>query len=224
MSCVSESEGLPYGMYSEAEERANRVTHGLGFLLSLCGAACLLTTAFERHGWGLTIACVLYAASLSGVYAMSTLSHGPFDERRRNRFRSLDQGFIYLLIAGSFTPLAVAYLPATVCWCILGSMWAVALVGFAAKVFFSHQVNCVSIWVYVALGWMPILATPWLLGVVPINGLVLGLAGGFCYSIGTIFLVFDHRIAYFHAVWHLLVIAGSTLHFLTIFCYVARVA
>ena len=224
MGCVSESEKFPIGMYSEAEERANRVTHGFGFVLSVCGAAYLLATAFERHGWGLTIACLLYTVSLSAVYAMSTLSHGPFDERRRDLFRSLDQGFIYLLIAGSFTPLAVAYLPVTVCWCILGSMWMIALAGFAAKVFFAHQVNSVSIWVYVALGWMPILATPWLLEFVPLNGLMLGLGGGICYTVGTVFLMFDHRFAYFHALGHLFVMAGSTLHFLTILCYVARVA
>ncbi|MDB5340945.1 MAG: yqfA, partial [Planctomycetaceae bacterium] len=159
----------------------------------------------------------------SAVYAMSTLSHGPFDERRRTLFRSLDQGFIYLLIAGSFTPLAVAYLPTTVCWCILGMMWTIALTGFAAKVCFAHQVYAVSIWVYVMLGWMPILAAPWLLGTVPMNGLLLGLAGGICYSVGTVFLVFDHRVVYFHALWHVLVIAGSTLHFLVILCYVAQV-
>lgn len=224
MSCVSEAVVHPFGVYSKGEERANCVTHGVGFILSLCGAVYLLTTAFQQHGWVLTSACVLYAISLSAVYAMSTLSHGPFDERRRTLFRSLDQGFIYLLIAGSFTPLAVAYLPTTVCWCILGAMWTIALTGFVAKVCFAHQVYSVSIWVYVLLGWMPILATPWLLGAVPINGLMLGLAGGICYSVGTVFLVFDHRVAYFHAVWHVLVIAGSTLHFLTILCYVAQVS
>ena len=100
----------------------------------------------------------------------------------------------------------------------------IALAGFAAKVFFAHQVNSVSIWVYVALGWMPILATPWLLEFVPLNGLMLGLGGGICYTVGTVFLMFDHRFAYFHALWHLFVMAGSTLHFLTILCYVARVA
>ena len=222
MSCVSESEGLPFGMYSEAEERANFSTHALGFVLSVWGAVYLSMTAYQYHGWGRGIACVLYTASLSTVYAMSTLSHGPFDERRRALFRSLDQGFIYVLIAGSFTPLGVAYLPAIVCWCILGAMWAIALTGFVAKVCFAHQVNAVSVWVYVLLGWMPILATPWLLGVVPINGLLLGLAGGLCYTAGTIFLVFDHRIAYFHALWHVLVMAGSALHFLAILGYVAQ--
>jgi hemolysin III len=222
MSCVSEPVALPFGMYSEAEERANRLTHGLGFVLSVCGAIYLLATASAQHGWERTLACMLYAGSLSAVYAMSTLSHGPFSESRRALFRSLDQGFIYLLIAGSFTPLAVAYLPPLVCWLILGAMWTIALTGFAAKVFFAHQVNAVSVWVYVLLGWMPILATPWLIGTVPLNGLLLGLGGGLCYTVGTVFLVFDNRVAYFHALWHVLVMAGSTLHFLTILCYVAR--
>lgn len=223
MSGVSVAAELPFGVYSAAEERANYLSHGLGFVLSVWGAVYLSLTAFHQHGWERASVCVLYAASLSAVYAMSTLSHSSFDERHRALFRSLDQGFIYLLIAGSFTPLAVAYLPATVCWCILGSMWTIALTGFSAKVFYAHQVCAVSVWVYVILGWMPILATPWLLGAVPINGLILGLAGGFCYTGGTVFLMFDNRGRYFHAVWHLLVMAGSALHFLVILFYVARV-
>lgn len=221
MSSVSDCDELPYEMYSAAEERANRLTHGVGFILSICGGIYLLVTALRGHGWERTLACVPYVVSLSAVYAMSTLSHVRFDERRRALFRSLDQGSIYLLIAGSFTPLAVAYLPVSVCWSILGTMWAIALVGFAAKVFFSHQVNAVSVWVYVLLGWMPILATPWLMASVPSSGLMLGLAGGLCYTLGTVFLVFDDRVAYFHALWHLLVMAGSTLHFLTNLWYVA---
>lgn len=224
MSTISPATELPIGMYSEAEERANRLTHGLGFVLSVLGAIYLVAVVSARSDIGRLLACVVYVASLMAVYAMSTLSHGPFGNRWRTVFRSLDQGFIYCLIAGSATPLAVAYLPATVCWLLLGAMWTVAIAGFIAKVFFVHQVDSVSVWVYVLMGWMPILGAPWFLQFVPLTALQYGLAGGLCYTLGTVFLVFDHRVPHFHAVWHLFVMGGSTIHFLATLQFVAAVA
>lgn len=223
MSTIDQAVEFPVGMYSEAEERANRLTHGVGFMLSVVGAIYLVSVVSARSDLGRLLACVIYVASLMAVYAMSTLSHGPFGGRWRTFFRALDQGFIYFLIAGSVTPLAVTYLPSTVCWLLLGLMWTIAGAGFIAKVFFVHRVDSVSVWVYVLLGWMPILASPWFLEMAPVSSLLWGLAGGICYTLGTVFLIFDGRVPHFHAVWHLFVIAGSVLHFCTTLFYVAQV-
>ena len=171
-------------------------------------------------GWVRLLACVVYVASLMAVYAMSTLSHGPFSERRRTFFRSLDQGFIYFLIAGSVTPLAVTYLPSTVCWLLLGTMWTIAVAGFVTKVFFAHRVDAVSVWIYVLMGWLPILTAPWFLELAP--ALLLGVAGGLSYTLGTVFLIYDNRVPHFHAVWHLFVMAGSAIHYYATLVFVAR--
>lgn len=223
MSRIDEATKFPCGMYSESEERSNRLTHGCGFVLSVLGAVWLVTSVHERSGGGRLVACVVYAVSLMAVYAMSTLSHGPFSERWRTVFRSLDQGFIYFLIAGSVTPLGVTYLPSTICWLLLGTMWIIAVVGFVTKVCFTHRVDSVSVWVYVLLGWLPILASPWFLELAPLSALLWGLAGGVCYTFGTVFLIFDNRVPHFHAIWHLFVMAGSAIHFFVTLYYVAGV-
>lgn len=224
MSPPSEPTPFPCGMYSESEERSNRLTHGCGFVLSVAGAVYLVGSVPERAGWERLLACVVYSASLMAVYAMSTLSHGSFTDRRRTYFRALDQGCIYFLIAGSVTPLAVTYLPSTVCGLLLGTMWTIAVAGFIAKVCFSHRVDAVSVWIYVLLGWLPILATPWFLELAPLSTLLWGLAGGLCYTVGTVFLIFDHRVPHFHAVWHLFVMSGSAIHYFATLYFVARVA
>lgn len=211
-------------MVSEAEERANRWTHGIGFLLSLIGVAILAWHLRDAAEVTRPIACGLYGASLLLVYAMSTLSHGAFTSKTRDVFRSLDQGCIYFLIVGTYTPLSAIYLPYAVFWCLLGCMWALAIAGFVSKVFFSHRVNSVSVIIYVLLGWLPILTTPWVIPLVPSIVLWGVLAGGLCYTLGTVFLVCDKRVRYFHALWHLWVIAGSTLHYLTILYAVSSAA
>ncbi len=207
---------LPWGMLSEAEERANRWTHAIGFLLSLGGVLLLAKELWGTQELLRPLACALYAASLLLVYATSTLSHGDFSSQRRDFFRSLDQGCIYFLIVGTYTPLSVIYLPYMGFWILLGSMWILAIAGFISKVFFSHRVNSVSVLMYVLLGWLPIFTTPWAISLMPSFALWGILAGGICYTLGTLFLANDKRVPHFHAVWHLWVIAGSAVHFLTI--------
>jgi hemolysin III len=219
---TDQSVAFPFGMYSESEERANRLTHACAGVLSVCGMAYLMGTVVSRHDAARIVACALYTTSLTVVYTMSTLSHCTFSPKLRALFRSLDQGFIYFLIAGSVTPLAVAYLPAMVCYTLLATMWSIAVAGFVAKVALAHQVDAVSVWVYVAMGWLPVLASKWFIEYVPGPALVLASIGGVLYTLGTLFLIFDRRIPYAHAVWHLFVIAASTFHFLTILFYVAQ--
>ncbi|MCI0334566.1 MAG: hemolysin III family protein [Planctomycetes bacterium] len=212
----------PTERISLTEEQANFFTHGLGMILSAFGAA-LMYQVLGTDDIKRTIGCAVYVASLIGVYTMSTLSHSFENPRLRSFFRALDQGTIYLLIAGTYTPFAMAYLHTTGWWIVLGLVWAVAIGGFLSKVWFTHRVESVSMWPCVILGAMPLTSIPTLLGVVSIAALWWMVIGIACYIIGLWFWLNDSRGRHFHAVWHLLVIAGSTFHFMGILLFVVMV-
>lgn len=209
---------------SRSEERANVITHGLGFLLSLVGAIAMAASVYGDGDVWRQVGCSVYAASLVALYAMSTLSHSATSPRWRSFFRALDQGCIYLLIAATYTPFSLVYLRTAPWWLLLGAIWAIACWGFLSKVVFSHRVEAVSLWPYVLLGWMPTISVPALADVVPAAAFWWMLVGGLCYSVGTIFLRYDYKVRHFHTVWHLMVLAGSACHFLAIFAFVARVS
>jgi len=206
-----------------AEERANAITHGLGFLLSTAGAIVMAMNVLGDGDVWRQIGCGVYVASLIAVYAMSTLSHTATTRQWRSFFRALDQGCIYFLIAATYTPFSLAYLRTTPWWLLLGAIWAIALWGFLSKVVFAHRIEAVSLWPCIVLGWMPTVSVPALVGVVPMAAFWWMLVGGLCYTVGTIFLRFDDKVRHFHAVWHVMVLAGSACHFLAIFAFVAHV-
>jgi hemolysin III len=206
---------------SPIEELAHAVTHGIGLLLSIVGGVILIVRVLAEGNVWRIVGCSIFAAALIAVYAASTLSHSVTKPRFKRLFRTLDQGFIYLLIVGTFTPLALEYLRGSWWWLLLAGMWIVALVGFVSKILFSHRVDAVTIWSYVLLGWLPILPGRAYLELVPSAALWWVLAGGLCYTLGTVFLVLDVRRLHFHAIWHLSVLAGSICHFVAIFLFVA---
>jgi hemolysin III len=165
-------------------------------------------------------ACVVYVISLVGLFGASTLSHAVRQPAWRSRLRALDQGFIYLLIAGNYTPYALAYLPQG-WWSLLSAaIWGTALAGFVSKVVLSHRVEAVSVPFYMLLGWMPAIGMLSMRDVLPAGCLFCIAGGAVCYCAGTVFLVRDTRRRYFHSIWHLLVIGGSTCHFLGVLLYI----
>ena len=189
--------------------------------LSIAGAIVLIARAHSQGDDYRVAGCTIFAMTLMAVYAASTLSHTPLRPRLRHLFRSLDQGSIYLLIAGTCMPFALTYLRTGWWFLFFGLMWTVALCGFVSKILFSHRVEAVAIWCYVLLGWMPVATARSLMEVVPAAALWWMLIGGLCYTCGTLFLVHDNRHPLFHAVWHVFVMAGSTCHFMAIFFFVA---
>ncbi len=211
-------------LLSRVEELVNTATHGVGLVLSLAGAGVLVGCVLSGGDIWLIVGCSVYAATLVAVYTASTLSHAISNPRLRHLFRTLDQGFIFLLIVGTFTPIALAYLRFEWCWWLLGLMWAIALVGFVSKILFSHRVDKVSIWIYLLLGWMPILGVVPMMQLIPSGALRWMLIGGLCYTIGTAFLILDQRVLHFHAVWHLFVVAGSACHYFAILFFVALIS
>jgi hemolysin III len=212
---------LPVVPVLPAKELVNAITHGIGLLLSIVGAIVLIARSHSQGNAYLVVGCTIFSMALIAVYAASTLSHLPLGARLRHLFRRLDQGSIYLLIVGTGMPFALVYLRTGWWFLFFGVMWAVALCGFVSKILFSHRVDAVTVWLYLLLGWMPIVTVPSLLKVVPAAALWWMLVGGLCYTCGTLFLAYDKRYPFFHGVWHMFVIAGSTCHYLTILFFVA---
>ncbi len=205
-----------------AEERSNTATHAVGLLLSLIGAIFILRCVLLHGEVWRWLSGGVYAASLVGVYASSTLSHSASQPIAKHFFRRLDQAFIYLLIVGSYSPFALAYLRSNGWWMLfLGLLWTVALFGFYSKIALAHRVDAVAVWIYLILGWAPVVSAGPILHLAPVLSLYCMAIGGVCYTLGTVFLVNDQRAPYFHAVWHLFVIAGSTFHFYGIWNVIA---
>jgi hemolysin III len=200
------------------EEYVNAATHGLGLACSIAAAALLLSVAGEHAGVWETVGCAIYAATLVGAYAASTLSHVFRDPQLRHRFRISDQAVIFLLIAGTYTPFALTYLRGGAWWMSTALIGTLALIGFFSKAVFAHRVRlgAVSVLGYLVLGWLTL---PAILIASPVRLMVWLIAGGLLYMGGTVFFYFDDRVRYFHATWHAMVVAGSACHFLGILFY-----
>ena len=203
-----------------ADEMANLLTHVLGFLLSLAATFLLMPIVMARQELRTTLACGVYCLTLVLLYGASTLSHAFRDRGLRRMFRTLDQACIYLLIAGSMTPLAVVFLRQGRWWLFLPTMWALAVAGVLFVLRQRDLSGPVKI-TYGALGWLPVVAFPELSRHAPFGLLLWIVAAGAFYSTGTIFLALDRRVLYFHALWHMFVVAGSICHYVGVLVYVA---
>ncbi|MCY2992029.1 MAG: hemolysin III family protein [Planctomycetota bacterium] len=211
----------PSALRTPSEEFVGALSHGIGLVLSIAAGVTLVTTAMAGGDLTCTVGCCFYATTLVALYAASTLSHLYLPDSLNRLFRSLDQGCIYLLIVGSFTPFALTFLRTPFWLSFYALVLAVAVGGFLSKTAFAHRLDGSSIWLYVALSWGEGLAIQPLLSAIPSAGLFWIVAGGLCYMLGTIFLILDLRRYYFHAIWHLLVMAGSACHYVAILRFVA---
>jgi len=203
-----------------SEKAANQLTHSVGLVLGVVGTVILLQSVeTEGDSWQV-IGCQIYAAALIATYAASTLSHSFRRGRLRHFFRTLDQVCILLLITGTFTPFAMTYLRNGWSSYLLPAMWGLALGGALFKIFVRRLENLPTGF-YVLLGWLPALVIPQMFETVHLSGFAWVLAGGVFYTIGTLFLVRDEQYRYFHATWHLFVIAGSVCHYIFVLFFVA---
>ena len=205
--------------YTLGEEIAHAVTHGIGILLSVAGLALLVTFAsLNGDVWHIT-SCSIYGATLVLLYTASTLYHGIPMPRAKRLLRRFDHAAIFLLIAGTYTPFTLVNLRGGWGWTLFGLVWGIAVLGILLEFFRDKRLKWLSLSLYLGLGWLVMIAVKPLIDAVETGGLVLLLAGGLCYSLGVIFYVWK-RMAYHHAVWHLFVMAGSVLHFFSVFFYV----
>lgn len=193
---------------SPADERANTATHALGFLLSLL-AGFIFWHATSTHELGMRICCGVFCLSMAVVYLFSTLSHAVHQPSLRNRLRAWDQGTIYGLIAGTYSPFIWQCSPSGFRWAIMSAVWIAAGLGFYSKVLSTYRINAISTVTYVLLGWLP--AIP-LLDQTPWASCVWMIGGGLFYTAGIALLVRGKQIRYAHAAWHCMVMLGSASH------------
>ena len=194
-----------------AAELANSVTHGLGAVLSVL-ALVLLVVLAALHGTARhVVGSAIFGATLVLLYTMSTLYHALRNPRAKRVFKILDHSAIYLLIAGTYTPFCLATLRGGWGWSLFGVVWGLAAAGVAFKTVFTGRFELLSTAVYLAMGWMVMVAAVPLWRALPAPGMAWLLAGGACYTAGVGFYAW-RRLRFHHAVWHLFVLGGSLCH------------
>ncbi len=201
--------------YSFGEEVANSVTHGVGWLLSVCGLAILVTLAAATGGALRVVSCAVFGATLVLLYAASTLYHALPSERAKHVFRVLDHSAIFLLIAGTYTPLSLVAVGGPWGWSLFGAIWSLAAFGVLLNTVAHGRWRWLSITLYVVMGWLVVVAIKPLVAAIEPGVLVMIVAGGLAYTLGLVFYGWN-RLPYNHAVWHLFVLTGSVLHYLAI--------
>jgi hemolysin III len=202
------------------EERINTITHALGLVISVGAFAYLLMSAVTSGGWLRVTSCGVYGTSLMAMYAGSTLLHWATNPKLKLRFQLYDHVAIYLLIAGTYTPILASLMQDSLGFALLVCVWLMAAVGIAIKIKYADRLDQTSPLPCVALGWIGLVAMKQLLVVLPPGGMLLLIAGGASFSAGVVFYCRDDK-RYFHAIWHLFVLLGTGLHFCTILLYIA---
>ncbi|MDO6707742.1 hemolysin III family protein [Photobacterium sp. 1_MG-2023] len=210
--------------YTVAEEVANSLSHGAGMIFGIVALVMLLMRAVEVNADALSVASLsIYGASMILLYLASTLYHAiPFDGAKRV-LKTLDHCAIYLLIAGTYTPFLLITLRTPLAVTLMAVIWTVALLGIIFKVAFVYRFKRLSLVIYLAMGWLSLVAVYPLAMAMSTAGLVLLAAGGVVYSLGVVFYV-NQKIPYNHAIWHLFVLGGTVCHFLAIYLYVTPTA
>ncbi|MEL1242749.1 hemolysin III family protein [Flavobacterium sp. DGU11] len=200
------------------EEFWNVVTHGTGALLSVAAFIALVTyAAFNGNAMHIA-AAIVFGGSLVLLYAASTIYHYVATLRWKRFFQKIDHLCIYVLIAGTYTPIALLGLKGAWGWTIFGIIWAFALAGFIFKFSPLRRSEKLSLSLYALMGWLIIIAIKPLIESLSAGALFYLLGGGLCYTFGIYFYA-KEKIPYNHAIWHVFVLGGSTLHFLGIFLY-----
>ncbi|MCD6498587.1 MAG: hemolysin III family protein [Deltaproteobacteria bacterium] len=213
-------EGLYGFKYTLGEELANSIEHGLGLLGSVAALVILVVLATRRGDPWRMVAFSIYGASLCLLYASSTLYHALPASTAKAVFRRLDYASIYVLIAGTYTPYALVTLRGPWGWTLFGIVWGLAILGIALKMVYFHRFAILSLIVYIAMGWVVVIAAKPIIAALPWAGLAWLLAGGLFYTGGVVFFAWE-RLPYSHAIWHLFVLAGSACQFFGILYYVA---
>ena len=208
--------------HSPAEELANSITHGIGAVLAI-GALGVLTAFATLFGnaWHI-VSCIIFGITLILLYTASTLYHSIQLPEAKVVLRVLDRAAIFLLIAGTYTPFVLVNIRGPWGWSIFAVVWTIALLGVVFQVSLLRRWPVASVGLYVGMGFLVVVIIKPLLASLTAAGLMLLLTGGAVYILGLLFYGW-RRLPYHHAVWHLFVLAGSTLHFFAILLYVIPV-
>ena len=205
--------------YSPGEEKTNIISHAIGLALSIV-ALVLLVMRASLHGDMLQLVSVsIFGLSLIALYTASTVYHSTKDPGLRARRRIIDHATIYVLIAGTYTPLTLIALGGSIGWAIFAAAWAMAATGISLKVFFTGRFDLVSTLMYVFMGWIIVFAIKPLMDNMSSEGLFWLFAGGVAYTTGAVIYSIK-KIPFNHAIFHLFVLLGSFCHFVSVYFYV----
>ena len=200
-------------------ERFNAWSHMVGALLALIGATWLIVATSLRADAQAITSVSIYGAALVLLYAISTVYHS-VRGRAKRIWQKCDHLSIYLMIAGSYTPFCLISLRGAWGWSLFGVVWGLALIGMLQEIKPRSEARVLSLVIYALMGWVVLVATGPLLQALGTAGFIWLATGGVLYSVGVIFFVLDSRVRHFHGIWHLFVVAGSLVHYITIMGYV----
>jgi hemolysin III len=209
----------PISEQTVLEEIFNTITHGAGLFLSLIGLVALLFISSSRGDTLLIVSCIIYGISLVLLYGASTWYHGCKNLDRKRILRIADHACIYLLIAGTYTPFTFGPLRGVWGWSLFSVIWLIALVGISLKFFYINRSDRIATIIYLSMGWLALVAVIPLLNSLSLAGFIWLLSGGFFYSFGTIFYLWQ-TLPFSHSIWHLFVLGGSICHFNCIYYHV----
>lgn len=205
---------------SPGEEIANSVSHGVAFLAATAAAVVLVHSAARQDGTARIVGASVFAAAMVLLYLTSTLYHALPRNRAKRVFQVLDHTAIYLMIAGTYTPFTLGVLRGAWGWTLFGLVWGLALAGVVLTSAGGVRYPKLRMGLYLAMGWLILIAIKPLWLRVPSAGLFWLFAGGVAYTVGVVFYA-AKRVRYSHFVWHLFVIAGTACHFVAVLRYAA---
>jgi hemolysin III len=201
--------------YKPQEEKINVVSHAIGFALSIVGTLYLILHSALKGTAIHVVSFSIFGISMILLYLASTLYHNSKDESTRKKLKVFDHAAIYVLIAGTYTPFTLVVLPGKIGWTIFGVSWGIAFVGIILKLFFAGRFKIASTVLYVAMGWIIVLVINPLVDNFSAPGLFWLFAGGVAYTVGAV-LYSIKKIPYNHAMFHILVLAGTFCHFVAV--------
>jgi len=205
----------------KGEEIANSISHGVGLIAAFIGSPLLIMNALRHGNMAYVVGASVFSVSVLLLYLSSTLYHAlPRGEAKRC-FRIIEHSAIYVLIAGTYTPLTLGVLHGAFGWTLFGIVWGLALAGITLKAIFKTSHPIISTAFYLVMGWLALIAVHPLLTKMTTSGLVYLIVGGLFYTGGVAFFATDYRLRYGHLIWHLFVIAGTACHYVVIFWYAA---
>jgi len=200
------------------EEIANTISHGVALLGAIACVPFIVISALHLNLARL-VGGICFSVTMVLLYLTSTLYHALPHGRAKRIFLKLDYAAIYLFIAGSYTPFALGALKGPWGWALLAIIWSLAVMGIALKAFELLAHPWVSTGLYLAMGWLVLVAAVPLAEHVPLPGILWLVAGGLAYTLGVVFFALDHRIRYSHSVWHGFVAAGTGCHVIAVIGY-----
>ena len=200
------------------EEQLNAATHALGALLGIAGIILLLIFNTNKTTYSL-FSVIVYGLSIIILFSASALYHSVKSETKKHYFRIIDHISIYLLIAGTYTPVLLITLVQSKGWTLFWVVWGIALFGVILKLFFTGKFEIFSTSLYLFMGWLIAFDFGALLDLMPTNGVIFLIVGGLAYTVGIVFYAIQ-RIPFNHVIWHLFVLAGAIFHYFMVFFYV----